>query len=62
MKSAVLCLVVALSAAPLLAAGPSPEEPTWDAHVHEMCVTNGWDFDAVKLGRVEPEDQALRDW
>lgn len=43
-------------------AGPSPEEPTWDAHVRVMCATNGWDFDAVKLGHVEAENQALRGW
>ena len=41
-------------------AGPAPEEPTWDSHVRTMCATNGWDFDAVKLGRVEGEDQAFR--
>ena len=33
-------------------AGPPAAEPTWDAHVRAMCDLNGWDFDAVKLGRV----------
>jgi quercetin dioxygenase-like cupin family protein len=41
-------------------AGPPAEEPTWDSHVRTMCATNGWDFDAVKQGRVEVEAQALR--
>jgi oxalate decarboxylase/phosphoglucose isomerase-like protein (cupin superfamily) len=31
---------------------PTADEPTWDAHVRAMCVLNGWDFDAVKLGTV----------
>lgn len=41
-------------------AGPPPEEPTWDSHVRAMCATNGWDFDAVKLGPVAGEDHAFR--
>lgn len=41
-------------------AGPDPNEPTWDSHVHQMCATNGWDFDAVKLGPVDGETHALR--
>jgi quercetin dioxygenase-like cupin family protein len=41
-------------------AGPNPDEPSWDAHVRAMCATNGWDFDAVKLGAVEGESHALR--
>jgi oxalate decarboxylase/phosphoglucose isomerase-like protein (cupin superfamily) len=32
---------------------PTDDEPTWDAHVRAMCVLNGWDFDAVKLGPVQ---------
>jgi mannose-6-phosphate isomerase-like protein (cupin superfamily) len=41
-------------------AGPPAAEPTWDAHVKVMCATNGWDFDAVKLGTVDPEQAAVR--
>lgn len=33
-------------------AGPPAAEPTWDSHVHEMCVEHGWDFDLVSLGAV----------
>lgn len=40
-------------------AGPNPAEPTWDSHVHQMCIDNGWDFDAVKLGRVDDDTHAL---
>ncbi len=40
-------------------AGPSPDEPTWDAHVRAMCQLNGWDFDAVKLGPVSDGSGAL---
>lgn len=40
-------------------AGPSVEEPTWDAHVRAMCELNGWDFDAVKLGPVTDGSGAL---
>ncbi len=36
-------------------AGPDPAEPTWDRHVQAMCELNGWDFDAVKLGRIDGE-------
>ena len=39
--------------------GPTPEEPTWDAHVRAMCELNGWDFDAVKLGQVRDGSGAL---
>ena len=35
-------------------AGPSPAEPTWDSHVRAMCAAYGWDFDAVRLGPVDP--------
>ena len=35
------------------------EEPTWDAHVQGMCELNGWDFDAVKLGKVTDGSGAL---
>lgn len=42
-------------------AGPSAEEPTWDSHVRVMCATNGWDFDAVRVGRVEGDARAIRD-
>jgi quercetin dioxygenase-like cupin family protein len=41
--------------------GPQPGEPTWDSHVHVMCATNGWQFEAVKRGRVEGADRAIRD-
>jgi mannose-6-phosphate isomerase-like protein (cupin superfamily) len=34
-------------------AGPPAAEPTWDSHVRAMCELHGWDFDAVRLGRVE---------
>lgn len=40
-------------------AGPTKEEPTWDAHVHAMCELNGWDFDAVKLGTITDGSAAL---
>jgi oxalate decarboxylase/phosphoglucose isomerase-like protein (cupin superfamily) len=40
-------------------AGPTPEEPTWDAHVRAMCDLNGWDFEAVKLGHVSDGSGAL---
>ena len=40
-------------------AGPSPDEPTWDAHVRAMCQLNGWDFDRVKLGPVPDGSGAL---
>ena len=36
-------------------AGPDPAEPTWDRHVRAMCALNGWDFDAVKQGRIDGE-------
>jgi oxalate decarboxylase/phosphoglucose isomerase-like protein (cupin superfamily) len=39
--------------------GPTAEEPTWDAHVRAMCELNGWDFDAVKLGRVDDGSGAI---
>jgi quercetin dioxygenase-like cupin family protein len=42
-------------------AGPPAEEPTWDSHVRVMCATNGWDFDAVRVGRVEGASRAIRD-
>jgi quercetin dioxygenase-like cupin family protein len=42
-------------------AGPPHEEPTWDSHVKVMCATNGWEFDAVRRGRVEGSDRAIRD-
>lgn len=42
-------------------AGPPAEEPTWDSHVRVMCATNGWDFDAVRVGRVEGDARAIRD-
>ncbi|HUQ44869.1 MAG TPA: cupin domain-containing protein [Candidatus Limnocylindria bacterium] len=40
-------------------AGHTAEEPTWDAHVRAMCELNGWDFDAVKLGKVTDGSGAL---
>ena len=40
-------------------AGPTPDEPTWDAHVRAMCDLNGWDFDSVKLGPVTDGSGAL---
>ena len=40
-------------------AGPSADEPTWDAHVRAMCQLNGWDFDAVKRGPVDDGSGAL---
>lgn len=40
-------------------AGPNPNEPTWDSHVHQMCIDNGWQFEAVKLGLVDDETHAL---
>jgi quercetin dioxygenase-like cupin family protein len=36
-------------------AGPPTDEPTWDSHVRQMCTDNGWDFDTVKVGRIEGE-------
>jgi len=39
--------------------GPAAGEPTWDDHVRAMCELNGWDFEAVKLGRVRPGSGAL---
>jgi len=42
-------------------AGPPAQEPTWDSHVRVMCATNGWDFDTVRLGRVEGDARAFRD-
>jgi len=42
-------------------AGPPSDEPTWDSHVRAMCKTNGWDYDAVNLGRVEGENHAQRE-
>jgi mannose-6-phosphate isomerase-like protein (cupin superfamily) len=36
-------------------AGPPAAEPTWDSHVRAMCADNGWDFDAVRLGRIDGE-------
>jgi quercetin dioxygenase-like cupin family protein len=42
-------------------AGPPAQEPTWDSHVRVMCATNGWDFDAVRVGRVERAARAIRD-
>jgi quercetin dioxygenase-like cupin family protein len=41
-------------------AGPPADEPTWDGHVRVMCATHGWDFDAVRLGRVEGDARAIR--
>jgi quercetin dioxygenase-like cupin family protein len=40
-------------------AGPNPAEPTWDSHVRQMCIDNGWDFDAVKLGPIGDATHAL---
>jgi len=40
-------------------AGPTSDEPSWDAHVRAMCELNGWDFDAVKLGAVTEGTGAL---
>jgi len=40
-------------------AGPNRDEPTWDAHVRAMCELNGWDFDAVRLGKVPAGSGAL---
>lgn len=37
-------------------AGPPAAESTWDRHVEVMCATNGWDFDAVRLGRIDGDD------
>ena len=37
-------------------AGPPAAEPTWDRHVEVMCATNGWDLDAVRLGRIDGDD------
>jgi mannose-6-phosphate isomerase-like protein (cupin superfamily) len=28
--------------------GKPKDEPTWDAHVKEICKLNGWEFDHVK--------------
>ena len=42
-------------------AGPPAAEPTWESHVRVMCATNGWDMDAVRLGRVEGDARAIRD-
>jgi quercetin dioxygenase-like cupin family protein len=42
-------------------AGPPADEPTWDSHVRVMCATNGWDFDSVRLGRVEGDARAIHD-
>jgi mannose-6-phosphate isomerase-like protein (cupin superfamily) len=42
-------------------AGPPADEPTWDSHVRAMCETNGWDFDAVRLGTVTSDAGAGRD-
>lgn len=39
--------------------GPATDEPTWDDHVRAMCTLNGWDFEAVKLGRVADGSGAL---
>ena len=39
--------------------GPDPDEPTWDSHVRTMCATNGWEFDAVKRGRIEDGSGAI---
>jgi mannose-6-phosphate isomerase-like protein (cupin superfamily) len=36
-------------------AGPPPAEPTWDSHVRAMCATNGWDYDAVRIGQIDGE-------
>ena len=41
-------------------AGPPSEEPTWDSHVRVLCAANGWEFDAVKRGRVDDADSAIR--
>jgi mannose-6-phosphate isomerase-like protein (cupin superfamily) len=41
-------------------AGPPSEEPSWDSHVHTMCETNGWDFDAVRLGSAPSGNPAFR--
>jgi mannose-6-phosphate isomerase-like protein (cupin superfamily) len=40
-------------------AGPPAAEPTWDRHVQVMCAENGWDYEAVRLGRVTGDDHAL---
>lgn len=37
-------------------AGPPAAEPTWDRHVEVMCAANGWDLDAVRLGRIDGDD------
>lgn len=37
-------------------AGPPAAEPTWDRHVEVMCATNGWDLDAVRLGRIDGDN------
>jgi mannose-6-phosphate isomerase-like protein (cupin superfamily) len=42
-------------------AGPHPAEPTWDSHVHQMCIDHGWEFESVKLGRVDDDTHALRE-
>jgi mannose-6-phosphate isomerase-like protein (cupin superfamily) len=39
--------------------GPNPAEPTWDSHVHQLCIDNGWEFDAVKLGPVDAETYTI---
>lgn len=37
-------------------AGPPAAEPTWDRHIEVMCAANGWDLDAVRLGRIDGDD------
>ena len=39
-------------------AGPPAAEPTWDSHVRAMCETNGWVFDAVRVGPLESDAAA----
>jgi quercetin dioxygenase-like cupin family protein len=36
-------------------AGPPSDEPSWDIHVDQMCLDNGWDGDAVRHGVITPD-------
>jgi mannose-6-phosphate isomerase-like protein (cupin superfamily) len=36
-------------------AGKPTDEPSWDRHVEQMCLDNGWDLDSVRHGAVTPD-------
>jgi quercetin dioxygenase-like cupin family protein len=36
-------------------AGKPSDEPSWDRHVEQMCLDNGWDIESVRQGAITPD-------